>query len=270
MDKYCPPCDIITAQEAIDNCWMSPYKMYKVLLEVDLTDYLKANQEFFKHFSFFQYDFDKAMTIVTDIWEQQKYAKQVNCDVKEVKAHAYGFMRALQFRKQFIANHPKKIEIAKKIIAARSDKKIITFDSSIKQCESYGMGYTVHSDKKQKENLAIIEEFSKMSTGVIHSSKMLIEGLDCPGLSVAIVTGFNSSQINAKQSLGRVVRFEKGKMAEIFVLVLKGTVEESWFSKSQEGSNFVVLDEDELDYILINQELHKTMWTQEKTNVFRY
>jgi hypothetical protein len=43
-------------------------------------------------------------------------------------------------RKEFVYNHPKKLEIAKKIIEARKESKGITFSSTIKQAESFGFG----------------------------------------------------------------------------------------------------------------------------------
>jgi hypothetical protein len=43
-------------------------------------------------------------------------------------------------RKEFIYYHPKKMEIAKKIIEARQNSKGITFSSTIKQAESFGFG----------------------------------------------------------------------------------------------------------------------------------
>ena len=43
-------------------------------------------------------------------------------------------------RKEFIYYHPKKMEIARKIIDARKDSKGITFSSTIKQAESFGFG----------------------------------------------------------------------------------------------------------------------------------
>ena len=43
-------------------------------------------------------------------------------------------------RKEFIYKHPKKMEIAKKIIDARPDRKGITFSSTIDQANSFGFG----------------------------------------------------------------------------------------------------------------------------------
>lgn len=263
LDKYCPVCDTITIEEALTNGWLAPYKEYKVLIDVDLSTYRKVNAEFNQHFAFFGYDFKMAMDCATNVFAQQKVAKAVNCSLKEVKAHAYGWMRALQFRKKFIADHPKKIEIAKRIIEARKDKKIITFNTSIAQCKKYGMGYVIHSDNKKKENQAILEEFSHCQSGVVHSSKMLIEGLDCPGLSIGIVTGFTSSQCAHCQLIGRVIRAEPNKQAEVFMLVLRGTVEENWAKKAAENQSVIEINEEELNKVLNNENLDKEAKKQE-------
>lgn len=66
-DKYCPVCDTITTEEAVKNGWLSEYKEYKVLLDVDLTEYNKANVSFMQHFAFFGYNFDTAMGKIVPI-----------------------------------------------------------------------------------------------------------------------------------------------------------------------------------------------------------
>lgn len=267
LDKYCPVCDTVTIEEATANGWLAPYTEYKVYIDVDLTEYQKANAEFMQHFAFFDYDFKLAMDCVTNVFAQQALAKQMNCKLSEVKAHTYAWNRALQFRKSFVANHPRKIEVAKQIIAARPDKKIITFNTSIEQCNAYGFGYVVHSKKSKKENEEILEEFSRCKTGCLHNSKILMEGLDCPGLSVAIVTGFTSSKTNKIQTIGRTIRFEPNKKAEIFTLVLRNTVEEQWYKKASETKNFIEINEQELNMVLNSETLkNKKVKTQEKVN----
>lgn len=265
VDLYCPICDTVTIEECLENNWLSDYKEYKVLLKVDLSEYNQMNKLFMQTFAFFDYDFNLAMSLVTNYFKQAQFAKSRNIALKDVKANVYSFIRAVKYRKMFIANHPYKLEVAKKIIEARKDKKIITFNSSIKQCESYKMGYVVHSGNTKKKNRMTLEEFAKCDKAVIHSAAQLKEGLDVPGLQVAIITGFNSSQIEKKQMNGRVIRYEPGKQAEIFTLVLKGTVEEKWFQKSTEDMNYIELNEDELMEVLENKPiLNKTSNKQDK------
>jgi hypothetical protein len=56
---------------------------------------------------------------------------------------------------------------------------------------------------------------------------------------------------------GRVIRLEENKHAEIFTLVLKGTVEESWYNSSSDGNNFIEISQEELIGILNNEEFVK-------------
>lgn len=67
-----------------------------------------------------------------------------------------------------------------------------------------------------------------------------------------------------------MIRQEAGKTAEVFTLVLRNTVEESWFRKSTEGKDFIEIDESELFQILNNETLDKTVKTQSKSTDFRY
>lgn len=271
IDRICPLFDSVDINVAIKNGWVAKYKEYKVMIDVDLSAFNSAQQVFMEHFSFFNFEFDTAMNCVQSQSYRDEYAKKMKCTAKEVSAHAFAWSKALQTRKKFISDHPKKLEIAKKIIEARSDKKIITFNSTIAQCQKYGFGYVVHSEKKKKENQKILEDFSAEQTGVLHTSKMLDEGADIPGLSVAIVCGFNSSKITTRQRIGRCIRKEGDKEAEVFFLVLKGCTDDKWFKKANESLDYIQIDESELDDVLAGKQLeNKTVKTQEKFNGFRF
>ena len=271
LNKYCPVFDEINLEESELNGWTSPYKEYKVMIDVDLTEYNKANQIFLSNFSFFNFDWNTAMKAVQSDIFRKNYAKLTGFTVKEVTAHAFAWNKAMQFRKKFIANHPKKIEVAKKILEARKNTKAITFNSSIKQCEAYGFGYVIHSDKKKKENKAILDEFAKCGPGsVLHNSRMAKEGYDCPGLGLVIITGFNSDKTSKIQEIGRAVRFEEGKEAEIFTLVLKGCQDDKWYKVASKGMPYIEVNEKELDGFLSGNKLNKTTKIQEEFNGIRF
>lgn len=271
LDNWCPVCDTISFDEALQNGWISPSTEYKVVIEVDLTEYNKANQTFLSQFAFFDFDFDAAMKCINNPIFAATYAKRTGYTLSEVKSHAFAWNNALKFRKQFIANHPKKLEVAKLILEHRKDSKAITFNSSMKQCGEYGFGYIVHSGKTKKKNQLTIEEFSNLGPGnVLHSVRALEAGLDVKGLDLAINVGFNSSKLAHTQRVGRVIRKEEGKQAEIFTLVLRGTVEEKWFQKSHETKSFIEINEEELLQILNREPINKNLKTQEIKNVFRF
>lgn len=163
-------------------------------------------------------------------------------------------MKAVQFRKQFIASHPKKIEVCQKILNARKDKKCITFSSTIKDAEKIGCDYILHSKRTKKSNKEMMDRFNKAESGSIASSKALDTGVDVHGLSVGIIMNVNSSKIKSIQKLGRICRFEPGKVAEMFVLVIRGTQELKWFNNSN-MSDVTVINEEQLDKVLAGEDV---------------
>lgn len=255
LNKYCPVCDVITIQEAIANKWLSPYKEYKVVLEVDDIDvYREANRDFQNSFAMFGHDFNTAMKAVTNIIYRRTYAKQMGMSSGEIDALAFTWMRSLQARKSFVMNHPKKVEITRQILAARPFSKSITFSATIKQAEKIGGGFVVHSGKTKKKNRLTLQEFAKLTTGVIHTAKSMDEGVDCPGLNLAVILCNTSSKIQKTQRKGRVLRLEPDKTVEIFTLILKNTNEESWFNTSSAGSEYIEINEEELTAVLAGVE----------------
>lgn len=255
LNQFCPVCDEISVKEAIENKWLSPYKEYKVIIEPDDIDiYREANRQFNEAFSVFNFDFTLAMNCMTNIIYRRTYGKKMGMDAKELDAVVFTWGRALRARKAYVMEHVKKLEIARKIIEARPNEKIITFSATIAQAEKIGGGYVVHSGKTKKKNRITLEEFSKLKLGVIHTAKSLDEGADIKGLSVAIVLSNTSSQTQKTQRIGRVIRYEEGKEAEIFTLVIKGTMEEGWYNNSTAGKNYIEITESELDEILLGKE----------------
>lgn len=188
---------------------------------------------------------------------------------KAITYHATAFMRCIQQRKAFINNHPKKIEIARRIIEARSDKKIITFSNNIKMAESIGGGKVYSGKDTKKKGRITLEEFQKGDFTLIHSVAKLNEGADLKGLSVAIILGLDSSETKATQKRGRVIRKENDKVAEIFNIVINDTVELKWFKSSHANQPYITIDEDGLNDVLQGKE-PKPYVKKLKDFTFRY
>lgn len=260
IEKYCPEIDNIPIEVAKANGWVSNFTEYQVILTVDDIDqYKEYNREFVKHFEYFNFDFNLVMNMLgpKGFVNRAKYRDEICKDpskrkevFKEITYHATAFMRALQNRKKFIYNHPKKIEVVREILKHRSDKKIITFSANVKMAESIGIGYVYTGKESKKKNRITVEEFSALNSGVLNSVQLANEGFDCPGLSVGIVLGLDSSPIKSKQRTGRVIRKESDKYAEMFTLVIENTVECEWYKKSHEGMNYVTIDEENLLKVL--------------------
>lgn len=254
VKQYAPVCDNITLEEAIQEKWVSPIKNYLVILNVDLTEYKELDRKFNSYFAFFDWNYNKAQACLQDWKYRNSYAKEIGSSPKDVMTMAAGWMRALHGRKNFIENHPKKIEICQKILDARTNTKCITFCPTIKFAESIKRGVVYHSKRKAAENKAIREAFNKASTGVINTSKALNEGADISGLTVGIKMNVNSSKITSLQTQGRICRFAPDKVAEMFTIVLGNTQEVKWFNNSA-PSEYIVLDTEEKLQKVLNYEI---------------
>lgn len=274
--QHCPVVDTITLEEAVKNKWLSEYKEYLVLIEPDDIDkYNTLNQEFYEHFSFFNYNFNLAMSCVTS-WQQRALLAKERChgddfkDInKQILVHAMGFNRTLQARKSYINNHPKKIELAETILEHRTEKKCITFSATIAMAEKIKYGKVYSGRDTVKKGRITLAEFVEQDGGVLNTISKVNEGLNCPDISVAILLGINSSKTTSTQRKGRVIRYQDNKAAEIFTLVLKGTVEEKWFQNSNTSSNYITIDEESLVNVLDGKDFIKKKNKVTTTN-FRF
>ena len=254
LAKYAPVCDTITMEDALFNGWVAKYKDYVVVIDVpDIDTYNSYNSEFNKAYEFFNWDFSKAMSMVgkdsfKNRWEYAKELAPNNYEhqkemFKSITYYATSFMRNMQNRKKFVQNHPKKLEVAQEIIKWRNDKKIVTFSANVKMAESFKNGYVYTGKEGKKKNRITLEDFSKLSSGCLHSCKMAIEGLNVPDLTVGIMLGIDSSKTKAIQSLGRICRLSKGKLeAEFFTLVINNTVETKWMQNAKADSKIEIID----------------------------
>ena len=264
LQKHAPIIDKVSVEEAVNNKWLAPLKEYLILIDVDLTEWIECNIAFQEHFSFFENNFDLAMKCVTDWKVRNKLSEQyyTGDDPKEksimnklILKHAMGFSRMLQKRKSFISNHPKKLEICHKIIENRLDKKILTFSSTVANAEKIKYGNVLSSKQTKKNRRITLDEFKTLDKGILNSSKALDAGVDIPGLNVGIIMNINSSKITKTQRTGRIIRFSPNKEAELFTLVIKGTVEEEWFRRSNSNSKYITLDEMQLINLLEGKEI---------------
>ena len=169
--------------------------------------------------------------------------------------------------------HPKKFEIADKILDARKDKKCITFCATIKDSEHFkDRGPLLHSKKKKKENQKIIEEFNNGGPSVLSTNKSADAGVDIKGLSVGIILSGDSSSRRFVQRTGRCVRLEEDKVAEMFTLVINNTNDSRWFDNANNGQHYISLNEHDLDIVLNGGEVKINNYDLKKEfkNAIRY
>lgn len=268
ISKYCPVIDTITTEEALFNGWINQFVEYQVLIDVpDIDEWHKLNREFTEHFEFFGFDWDIVKKMTGKMGYKYRLALRdklcVTSDttirsnmLKTITYHAMGFMRTMAQRKKFINNHPKKLEIVKKIIEARKDCKIITFSNNVKMAEAVGIGEVYTGKTSKKKGRITIEEFNTKRTGVLNTCQKANEGLDIKGLNIAIIFGLDSSRNKAIQRRGRAIRLNPNsdKPAEIFNIIINNTVESKWFLNSHQNDKFITIDEANLERVLRGEE----------------
>lgn len=262
LKKFCPVVDQVTVVEALANGWISPYKEYEVIIDVDdIGEYNEMQKRFTHYFEFFNYDFNLVTSLmgVNGIRNKLKYRDlickstdktELSNTLKTINAYSQQVMSITQAKKKFINNHPKKLEIARKIIEARPNSKIITFSNNIKMAEAIGIGKVYTGKDSKKKGRITLEELRSNKERVLNTVSKVNEGLDLQGLSVAIMLGIDSSKIKATQRIGRVIRYEEGKNAEIFNIVIADTAECKQFEKAHSGMDYITIDEEGLEAVL--------------------
>lgn len=292
--KIAPVCDEVSMDECVRNKWTSSFCVYKILVDVDLTEYNSLTQKFKNLFSYFNFEFGVPTTILADANFRKSYVASVaeekmysgdyydmNAAYKdalaEVMSSAKEFISVVNKRKQFIYSHEKKIEVARRIIDARKNGKGITFWNTIEDARRVERGCVYASPNKKngltkKKCQIILNEFKKNRCGVINTVKALNTGFDCPDITYGIAGGFDSSKTRRKQSNGRIQRINdltKDKKAEIFYIILRGTKDEDWAELALKGQPTLTILESDLDDFLSGKEI-MFVPSREKQNATRY
>lgn len=120
-----------------------------------------------------------------------------------------------------------------------------------------------------KQKKAALEGFTNCCSGYIAAPKGLDQGSDFPGVNMAIIASGTSSKIQKGQRMGRAVRFEPNKNVEIFNLVIRGTVDESWAIKSADSYDYKIINTDGLSKLLKGEKFYCLDEDIEKVDFYR-
>ena len=263
LKKFCPIVDEITLDEALKNNWVSKFNTYLVLIEPDDKDeYDEIIRQFSSIFSFFDFNFKLAIACLSDWKIRTQYSRLLytgndpkkKSDMnKTILSNAVIFSKIMHRKNEYIHNHHKKFEVLNRILDSRKDKKIITFCPSVESANKLALErneFTIHSKLTKKKREKMMNSFNNSDIGVMHTSKALDAGVDIRGLNVGIILNVNSSKVTSVQRRGRVIRFSPDKVAELFILVMKGTSEEKWFYNSNTDDKIITINESQLDLML--------------------
>jgi superfamily II DNA or RNA helicase len=239
----------LTADDAVKNGWLSPYRILCVPIQLgdeDRERYDKMHKEFNKHFATFNFDFEFAMKCVTNKDARQELATKLGWEVNRIDAAVFNWNRNMRLRKEFLYHIETKIDAAIEITKTLGMQTIL-FGQSIKgadkindalgdKCVEYHSKLT---SKQLKDNLKRLRD-GRTKVDYISSAKGLEAGFDLPNLQLGITWSRTSKALRATQTLGRILRKVEGKTAYFIELYVPDTQDENWLKKSLVGQKNVL------------------------------
>ena len=238
LNDLAPTIYKITLDECVDLGIVAPYNIYckpVQLTTTEKTDYKKANNSFvYYKYQLGQFNaFDEAKRIMGD--------KNAHPDDKKC---AVMFYRAIRERKKIVDFAANKIIEFQKLVLTNVHNKILAFsganDFTDQLCASVSpLSATYHSKKTKKQREKALEDFKAGKVTVLCSTKALNQGLDIPDANVGIMCGITSKSLSMIQRVGRLIRFQEGKVGEIYILYVENSQEEKWLKSATKSLNNV-------------------------------
>jgi superfamily II DNA or RNA helicase len=146
----------------------------------------------------------------------------------------------MQKRKNFLYNLPRKLELARDIIA-KFKVKTITFSENINSADELTkivpLALSYHSKISKKLREAHLHLFKQKEWNTLNTSKALDEGFDVGDIELAIITSSRAVNRVDIQRTGRAIRFKEGKLAVIVNLYVKNSKDEEWLRQRQQKAN---------------------------------
>ena len=262
---YTKVIDTISVEECLKNGWISNYTIYNLsvpLAEEEREAYEEADEEFTKYAKLCggkTYAFKNAniylkqSKILSQTKKENKIALSKNeyfnwrkankteHDIIERRAKlAVMYYNWMGKRKQIIYDATHKLSTTYNIIQAFPDRKTLVFSLSTDFADQLqemvgDTCVTIHSKmtKKQRQESLRLFNDNRTKKRVISSVKALNSGLDIPECEIGVAASATSSEIEAIQSLGRVVRAVEGKHAIFVNLYVEDTQDTIWLKNRQ-------------------------------------
>jgi|TARA_B110000908_G_C10206205_1_gene427852 superfamily II DNA or RNA helicase len=220
----------LTLDECVAMKLVAPYEIYCIPLELteeERIEYKKVNNKFVEH----------KMALDPDAFQYAKIALSSSSVSYEMKAHAAGFYKTIRERKAIVDKAHNKISKFKEIVYSNLDKKIITFgglnDFTDMLAQSVSpLAEVYHSKIATKKKREALRRFKEGEVNILCSTKALNQGFDIPNANLGIICGLTSKSLSMIQRVGRLIRYEEGKIGKVYVLYVKDSQEEKWLKNA--------------------------------------
>ena len=228
----------ITLDQCVAKGIVSPYTIYCKPVQLTGTEkdeYKKINNSFvYYKYKLGQFNaFDEAKRIMGD---KNAHPADKKCAVM--------FYRAIRERKKIVDFASNKITQFQKLVLNNMDSKILAFsganDFTDQMCASVSpLSAAYHSKITKKKREQALEDFKTNKINVLCSTKALNQGLDIPDANMGVMCGITSKALPMIQRVGRLIRFQEGKVGEIYILYVENSQEEKWLKNAVKSLNNV-------------------------------
>ena len=230
LHSLAPTVYTLTLDECVAMKLVAPYEICCIPLELteeERVEYKKVNNKFVEH----------KMALDPDAFQFAKIALSSSSVSYEMKAHAAGFYKTIRERKSIVDRAHNKIAKFKEIVYSNLDKKIITFgglnEFTDMLAESVSpLAEVYHSKITGKKKKEALRRFREGEVDVLCSTKALNQGFDIPNANLGVICGLTSKSLSMIQRVGRLIRYEEGKIGKVYVLYIKDSQEEKWLKNA--------------------------------------
>ena len=236
LSKLAPTVYTITLDQCVALGIVSPYQIYCVPVELtakEREEYKAINNHFVRcKYALGQFDaFNEARRIIGD--------KNAHPEDRSVAAQFY---KAIRDRKAIVDFAENKVDKFKHLIMTNPDKKVLVFSGANQftdtLCDSVKpLAVSYHSGKTKKQREKSLTSFKDNEVNILCSTKALNQGLDIPNANLGIICGLTSKSLSMIQRVGRLIRFEEGKIGKVVILYVKDSQEEKWLKNSVKTLN---------------------------------
>lgn len=204
----------MSVEEAVALKLISPFLITKIETRLDVIESnIEAGSKHNKFFTTEQANYNYLSDTIVRLGQQGKYQ-----------------MRDIMIRKRlhFMNTLPSKILATRKFMSQIApDTRTLVFSKSINSAQAI-CPYCFHS----KTTDLHLKQFMDGTIDTLSCVNALNEGINIPEIDMAIISQLNSNDLVLTQQLGRVIRFRKHFIGNVYILVAKNTVDENWFQSA--------------------------------------
>jgi len=135
-------------------------------------------------------------------------------------------------RMRFVYNLDSKYRVAAHMLkhVIPKEERTLILTGSIKMAEALEKN-TFHS----KSNDIAFDKFMEGEINKLSAVDSLSEGVNIPNLDNALIVQVKTKERHLIQKIGRIIRWREGHTAKIYIMYVKGTVDEEWMNKATEN-----------------------------------